>query len=107
MAAFAEWSATRIAAAAFTSGFEFTDIEGPGSCDAFPCNSGKRGAAAWLRIEYVDRSMQTSKINGDRIRNRATIRAAALPGVGIFFMRGAQFLIPKGWNMVWKTQALK
>ncbi len=34
-----------------------------------------------------------------------SIAAAQHPGVGIFFMRGSRFVLPKGLRMVWRTEA--
>jgi hypothetical protein len=86
-----------------TLGFEFTDIGAPGVSTRFFASletAGPLPGFAWI---MSGGEAPTVDIRDARITQ---IRPPALPGVGIFFMRGAHFEIPKGWKMIWKTQAL-
>jgi hypothetical protein len=87
-----------------TLGFEFTDIEAPGVFSGTRKEaSGTAGPLPAFAWTMSGGEAPTVDIRDARITQ---IRPPALPGVGIFFMRGAHFEIPKGWKMIWKTQAL-
>jgi len=74
----------------FTVGFEFTDIETGG-----------------LSTRFFANLESAAPLPGSDWNLSSGNRLPALPGVGTFFVRAAHFEIPKGWKMVWKTQALK
>jgi hypothetical protein len=90
----------------FTLGFEFTEIEAGGASARFFANLDSAGPLPgfeWLMSDETTQTLHTGQAG--KIETHL-VRAPALPGVGTFFMRGAHFEIPKGWKMVWKTQAL-
>jgi hypothetical protein len=92
----------------FTLGFEFTEIEVGGASTRFFANLDSAGALPgfeWMLSNGTTQTLQTMRgqVSGSTTEN---VRPPVLPGVGTFFMRGAHFAIPKGWKMVWKTQAL-
>jgi hypothetical protein len=104
----------------FTLGFEFTDIEAGGLSTRFFANletaaplagfesSMSNGSSRTLDTRSSTASIGTFERIGGLVTqfDRKVVSVPALPGVGTFFMRGAHFEIPKGWKMVWKTQAL-
>jgi hypothetical protein len=90
-----------------TLGFEFTDIEAPGVSTPFFASLETAGPLPGFAWSMTGGEVRTVNNRGATITiERESIRPAALPGVGTFFMRGAHFEIPKGWKMVWKTQSL-
>ena len=92
----------------FTLGFEFTEIEAGGVSTRFFANLDSAGPLPGFEWMMSSGTTQTLRTKVGEITRTETdsIRAPALPGVGTFFMRGAHFETPKGWKMVWKTQAL-
>ena len=93
----------------FTLGFEFTDIETAGISTRFFASLEIAAPLFGFEWSMSSETSRTDIVNGDRITQfeHESVQALALPGVGIFFMRGAHFEIPKGWKMVWKTLTLK
>jgi hypothetical protein len=92
----------------FILGFEFTEIEAGTSSARFFANLESASPLAgfdWNMSSGTSRTTPTLRGRVTQIETES-VNVAALPGVGIFFMRGAHFEIPKGWKMVWKTQAL-
>jgi hypothetical protein len=90
----------------FTLGFEFTEIEAGGASTRFFANLDS--VSPLTGFEWSMSSGTSQVLHGGqitRIEHELTT-GPALPGVGTFFVRGAHFEIPKGWKMVWKTQAL-
>jgi hypothetical protein len=78
----------------FSLGLEFTEVEAGAVSSRFFAN---------LENASPISGLEWAMVNGT---SSERVRASVLPGVGTFFMRGAHFEIPKGWKMVWKTQAL-
>jgi hypothetical protein len=91
----------------FTLGFEFTEIEAGGASTRFFAGLDSAGPLAGFEWSLSSGTSSTVDTRG-RITQieHQIVTGPALPGVGTFFMRGAHFEIPKGWKMVWKTQAL-
>jgi hypothetical protein len=92
----------------FTLGFEFTEIEAGGASTRFFANLDSAGPLPGFEWMISTETTQTLQTMRGQVSQSTTenVRPPALPGVGMFFMRGAHFEIPKGWKMVWKTQAL-
>jgi hypothetical protein len=90
----------------FTLGFEFTGIEAGGVSTRFFADLDSAGPLPGF--EWMMSTGTAQILHAGQVSQIATERVSvpALPGVGTFFMRGAHFEIPKGWKMVWKTQAL-
>jgi hypothetical protein len=92
----------------FIMGFEFTEIEAGEAATRFFANLDSAGPLSgfeWMMSKGTTQTLRT--MWGPLYRSDTeNVHVPALPGVGTFFMRGAHFEIPKGWKMVWKTQAL-
>ena len=90
----------------FTLGFEFTEIEAQGVSTRFFANLDSARPLSgfeWAMFSGTVHTLHAGKISQIETQH---VSVPALPGVGNFFVRGAHFEIPKGWKMVWKTQAL-
>jgi hypothetical protein len=93
----------------FAVGLEFTDVEAAGLATRFfaamlsatPLPDLEWNMARGTTHIVANSGGQLSQIEHE------SIQVPSLPGVGTFFMRGAHFEIPKGWKMVWRTQALQ
>ena len=90
----------------FTLGFEFTEVDVGGALARFFANLDSAGALPGFEWMMSNGTTQTLHAGQAGRIETEIVRVPALPGVGTFFMRGAQFEIPKGWKTVWKTQAL-
>ena len=90
----------------FIVGLEFQEIIFDGRRAAFT------GQLDWIDpLPGITWFLHTSKSKtfsdlSSNIRND-NIRTADLPGVGTFFVEGAQFALPTGFQMIWRTVALK
>jgi len=92
----------------FTLGFEVTEIDAGGVSTRFFASLDSAGplpGLEWMISSGTTQTLRTVAGEASQIETER-VRVPALPGVGTFFMRGAHFEIPKGWKMVWKTQAL-
>ncbi len=63
------------------------------------------GVESFLSYSNSTRTPSTPVRSSVKVTNEQ-IRLLDLPGVGSFFVRGAQFSLPKGLVMTWKTRAL-
>jgi hypothetical protein len=93
----------------FIVGLEFLEISFDGKRAAFT------GRLDWIQpLPGISWLLHTSKSKSfsdavgeiDTTHNE-TIRTADLPGVGTFFVEGAQFKLPAGLHMLWRTVELK
>jgi hypothetical protein len=89
---------------AFAVGLEFTDVEVRGESMPF--------YADFLRVDknprIVTRLSRDVFLSGKDVARRATnvINPPELPGVASFFIKGADFTLPVGFRIVWRTRAL-
>jgi hypothetical protein len=89
---------------AFAVGLEFTDVEVRGESMPF--------YADFLRVDKDPRILIHLFKNGPRTADQvATVNGVIttqpeLPGVASFFVKGANFTLPAGFRMVWRTRGL-
>lgn len=95
----------------FTVGLEFTEVETPDAKLRFYAELQDMDHLEGVEMTLHITRMEPGESHSGRTGNltwtnvyREQIRTNEVPGVGIFFARGAHFSLPAGFKTVWKTQ---
>lgn len=89
-------------------GLEFNEIEWPGHIGIFFAEPVKLQQIAGLSSLFSRGTMRTSNVAAGLLTQSTTenIRPAEMPGIATFFL-GASHVIPKGFQMAWRTRKTK
>jgi hypothetical protein len=91
----------------FIVGLEFTDVEIGGALYRFYADLQGASGAPGLQWVISTSSGARDLAGAAQITQFETVRLPDLPGVGSFFIRSPRFSLPAGFQMQWKTRALK